>query len=217
MTLSESHEARLTAALADRYRIMGELGNGRDGHGLSGRWISSTAARWPCKVLHPELAATVGHERFLREIEIVAGLTHPHILTLIDSGEADGLLFFVMPYVEGETLQARLDREGQLPVEEALRIAQGGSRTPWPMPTSNGVIHRDIKPSNILLEAGHAVISDFGVARAVGVAGVYRRDGHGHGGGDAKVHESGAGDRRRSGRSGGHLRPRLCAVGDVGG
>ncbi|MCJ7627516.1 MAG: tetratricopeptide repeat-containing serine/threonine-protein kinase, partial [Longimicrobiales bacterium] len=123
------------------------------------------------KVLHPELAATVGHERFLREIEIVAGLTHPHILTLIDSGEADGLLFFVMPYVEGETLQARLNREGQLPVEEALRIGREVADA-LAYAHENGVIHRDIKPSNILLEAGHAVISDFGVARAVGAAGV---------------------------------------------
>jgi len=122
------------------------------------------------KVLHPELAASVGHERFLREIEIVAGLTHPRILTLIDSGEADGLLYFVMPYVEGETLKDRLTREGALPVEESLRIAREVADA-LAYAHERGVIHRDIKPSNILFEAGHAVISDFGVARAVGAAG----------------------------------------------
>jgi serine/threonine-protein kinase len=122
------------------------------------------------KVLHPELAASVGHARFLREIEIVAGLTHPRILTLIDSGEADGLLYYVMPYVEGETLKDRLGREGALPVEESLKIA-GEVADALAYAHEKGVIHRDIKPSNILFEAGHAVIADFGVARAVGVAG----------------------------------------------
>jgi serine/threonine-protein kinase len=122
------------------------------------------------KVLHPELAASVGHGRFLREIEIVAGLTHPRILTLIDSGDADGLLFFVMPYVEGETLKERLAREGALPIEESLKIAREVADA-LAYAHEKGVIHRDIKPSNILFEAGHAVISDFGVARAVGVAG----------------------------------------------
>jgi serine/threonine-protein kinase len=122
------------------------------------------------KVLHPELAATLGHERFLREIEIVAALTHPRILTLIDSGEAGGFLYYVMPFVDGETLKERIQREGQLPLDEALGIAReiadalGYAHT-------KGVIHRDIKPSNVLFEAGHAVIADFGVARAVGVAG----------------------------------------------
>jgi serine/threonine-protein kinase len=123
------------------------------------------------KVLKPQLAEALGHERFLREIEIVAGLSHPNILTLIDSGEADGLLFFVMPFVTGETLQARIDREGPLFVEEALRIARETADA-LAYAHEKGVIHRDIKPSNILLEAGHAVISDFGVARAVGVAGM---------------------------------------------
>jgi len=123
------------------------------------------------KVLHPELAASVGHDRFLREIGIVAGLTHPRILTLIDSGEADGLLYYVMPYVEGETLKDRLEREGALPLEESLKIAREVADA-LAYAHDKGVIHRDIKPSNILFEAGHAVISDFGVARAVGVAGV---------------------------------------------
>ena len=170
MTLSESNQARLTGALADWYRIEGEIGSG----GMATVYLAvdlKHRRQVALKVLHPELSASVGHERFLREIEIVAGLTHPHILTLIDSGEADGLLFFVMPYVEGETLHARLKREGPLPVEDALRIAREVADA-LAYAHENGVIHRDIKPSNILLEAGHAVISDFGVARAVGVAGV---------------------------------------------
>jgi serine/threonine-protein kinase len=163
------HEERLRSALADRYEVEREIGSG----GMATVYLAQDLKhRRPValKVLHPELAASVGPDRFLREIEIVAGLNHPHILTLIDSGEADGLLFFVMPYVSGETLQARLKREGQLPVDEALRIAREVADA-LAYAHENGVIHRDIKPSNILLEAGHAVISDFGVARAVGMAG----------------------------------------------
>ncbi len=122
------------------------------------------------KVLDPELAASVGGERFLREIEIAAGLEHPHILSLIDSGEADGLFYYVMPYVDGESLRDRLEREKQLPIEEAIRIARevadglGHAHR-------QGVVHRDIKPANVLLSNGHALIADFGVARAVGVEG----------------------------------------------
>ena len=170
MTLSESNEARLTAALTERYRIQGELGSG----GMATVYLAEDLKhprKVAVKVLKPELAEALGHERFLREIEIVAGLTHPNILTLIDSGDADGLLFFVMPYVRGETRQARIDREGPLPVEESLRIAREVADA-LAYAHDNGVIHRDIKPSNILFEAGHAVISDFGVARAVGAAGV---------------------------------------------
>jgi len=169
MTSPEDTQERLKTALADRYDIEGKLGGG----GMATVYLATDLKhrrQVALKVLHPELAATVGHERFLREIEIVAGLTHPHILTLIDSGEADGLLFFVMPYVSGETLQSRLEREGPFPVEEALRIAREVADA-LAYAHENGVIHRDIKPSNILLEAGHAVISDFGVARAVGLAG----------------------------------------------
>ncbi len=169
MASSENTRERLTAALAGRYHIERRLGAG----GMATVYLATDLKhrrQVALKVLHPELAATVGHERFLREIEIVAGLTHPHILTLFDSGEADGLLFFVMPYVAGETLQARLQREGPLPVEDALRIAREIADA-LAYAHEKGVIHRDIKPSNILLEAGHAVISDFGVARAVGLAG----------------------------------------------
>jgi serine/threonine-protein kinase len=170
MALSEDTADLLKAALADRYRIERELGKG----GMATVYLAEDLKhprKVAVKVLKPELAQAVGHERFLREIEIVAGLTHPNILTLIDSGEADGLLFFVMPYVKGETLQARINREGPLPVEEALRFAREVADA-LAHAHENGVIHRDIKPSNILLEAGHAVISDFGVARAVDEAGV---------------------------------------------
>jgi serine/threonine-protein kinase len=122
------------------------------------------------KVLHPEIAATVGPDRFLREIETVAGLTHPHILPLHDSGEAEGLLYYVMPYVEGETLRERLVRAKQLPVDQAVRIAREVAGA-LEHAHRHGVVHRDIKPGNILLEEGHAVVADFGVARAVRDAG----------------------------------------------
>jgi len=118
------------------------------------------------KVFKPELAQALGPDRFLREIKVTAQLSHPHILPLLDSGEADGLLFYVTPYVEGESLRHRLDRERKLPLDEALRITRevaDGLESAH----RRGVIHRDIKPENILLEEGHAVIADFGIARAV--------------------------------------------------
>src|SRR3989441_26618 len=122
------------------------------------------------KVLKPELAAALGPERFLQEIEIAAGLTHPHILPLYDSGEATGLLYYVMPYVEGETLRNRLDGAGQLPLAEAVQITREVADA-LSHAHSHDVVHRDIKPENILLEAGHAVVSDFGIARAITAAG----------------------------------------------
>jgi serine/threonine-protein kinase len=161
--------ASLARALEDRYVIEREIGRG----GMATVFLATDRKhrrKVALKVLHPQLAASVGPERFLREIEIVAGLTHPRILTLIDSGEADGLLFYVMPFVEGETLEDRIEREGPLPVEEALRIAREVADA-LAHAHEKGVIHRDIKPSNILFEAGHAVIADFGVARAVDAAG----------------------------------------------
>src|SRR5438309_7355064 len=121
------------------------------------------------KVLRPELAAALGPERFLREIRLAARLTHPHILPLHDSGEADGFLFYVMPYVEGESLRDRLTRERQLPVEDAVQIARDVADA-LSYAHSHDVVHRDIKPENILLEAGHAVVSDFGIARAITAA-----------------------------------------------
>ncbi len=161
--------SRLGESLSDRYVIESEIGRG----GMATVYLATDLKhnrKVALKVLHPELAASVGHDRFLREIEIVAGLTHPRILTLIDSGDADGLLFYVMPYVEGQTLKERLTREGALPLDESLRIAREVADA-LAYAHEKGVIHRDIKPSNILFEAGHAVISDFGVARAVGAAG----------------------------------------------
>ena len=125
------------------------------------------------KVLKPELAAVVGAERFLAEIKTTANLQHPHILPLFDSGEADSFLFYVMPYVEGETLQDRIDREKQLPVDEAVALA---SKVAGALQHAHehGVIHRDIKPGNILLQAGEPVVADFGIALAVGAAGSNR-------------------------------------------
>jgi serine/threonine-protein kinase len=160
---------RLTAALADRYRIERELGQG----GMATVYLAEDlrhGRKVAVKVLLPELAAVLGAERFLSEIHVTAGLQHPHILPLFDSGQADGQLFYVMPYVEGESLRARLDRERQLPIDDALRIAREvGSALSYAH--RHHVIHRDIKPENILLHDGHAVVADFGIALAVTSAG----------------------------------------------
>ena len=122
------------------------------------------------KVLRPELAAALGPDRFLREIEIAAGLTHPHILPLHDSGEADGFLYYVMPYIEGESLRDRLNREKQLPLDDAIQIAREVADA-LRSAHSHDVVHRDIKPENILLQEGHAVVADFGIAKAITAAG----------------------------------------------
>jgi len=160
---------RLTAALADRYTIERELGAG----GMAIVYLAQDLKHHrlvAVKVLRPELAAVLGGERFLKEIEVTANLQHPHILPLFDSGEADGFLFYVMPYVEGESLRDRLNREKQLPLDDALQIS-------WEVADAlsyahnRGVLHRDIKPENILLESGHAVVADFGIARAIDEAG----------------------------------------------
>ena len=120
------------------------------------------------KVMHPEIAATVGTGRFLREIQIASRLEHPHVLSLIDSGEADGLPYYVMPFVQGESMRERLEREGSLPIEQAvgipLEVADGLDYA-----HRQGVVHRDIKPANILLTEEHALIADFGLGRAIGV------------------------------------------------
>ncbi len=160
---------RLTAALADRYRLERQLGAG----GMALVYLAEDLKhhrKVAVKVLRPELAASLGPERFLREIEIAAGLHHPHILPLYDSGDADGLLYYVMPLVEGESLRDRLTREKQLPLDEALRIALEAADA-LSYAHSRGVIHRDIKPENVLLESGHAVVADFGIARAITAAG----------------------------------------------
>ena len=125
------------------------------------------------KVLKPELAAVVGAKRFLAEIKVTANLQHPHILPLFDSGEADGFLFYVMPFVEGESLRQRLDREHQLPVDEAVRIVSDMAEA-LDYAHRHGVVHRDIKPANVLLVEGRPEIADFGIALAVGAAGGHR-------------------------------------------
>ncbi|HEX8941954.1 MAG TPA: protein kinase [Gemmatimonadaceae bacterium] len=122
------------------------------------------------KVLHPELSAVLGPERFIKEIELTASLQHPHILPLFDSGSVDGRLYYVMPFVEGETLRARLDRENQLPVADAVRIATEAADA-LQYAHERGVVHRDVKPENILLQNGHALVADFGIALAVEQAG----------------------------------------------
>ena len=160
---------RLQAAVADRYRIERELGRG----GMAIVFLAEDLKHRrlvALKVLEPDLAHAIGPERFLKEIEIAAQLSHPHILSLHDSGEADGLLYYVMPYVEGESLRGRLDREKQLPLEDATQILEDVADA-LSHAHSLGVIHRDIKPENIMFQAGHAVVADFGIARAVDAAG----------------------------------------------
>jgi serine/threonine-protein kinase len=159
---------RLETVLAGRYAIERELGRGGTATVFLARDLRHRRLI-ALKVLRPEVAAVIGSERFLREIEIAAGLTHPHILPIHDSGEAGGLLYFVMPYVSGESLRARLVREGQLPVEDALRITRDvGAALSYAH--AQGFVHRDIKPENILIEHGEAVVADFGLARALEAA-----------------------------------------------
>src|SRR5213596_2516674 len=160
--------ARVQAALAGRYTIERELGRG----GMATVYLAQDRKHHrqvAIKVLKPELAAALGPERFLREIDTAARLTHPHILPLHDSGEAAGWLYYVMPYVEGETLRDRLEREGQLPLEEAVRITREVASA-LSYAHSHDVVHRDIKPENILLSGGEAVVADFGIARAITAA-----------------------------------------------
>ena len=130
------------------------------------------------KVLDSEFGAGMGPERFRREIETGARLEHPHIVPVLDSGEAKGLLWYTMPYVEGESLRQRLDRDGVLPVEEALRLAQEAADA-LNCAHSHGVVHRDVKPENILLSGGHAPVADFGIARALEAASDERLTGTG--------------------------------------
>jgi len=121
------------------------------------------------KVLHPELSSSLGPDRFLREIKVAARLNHPHILPLHDSGEANGFLYYVMPYVEGESLRSRLNRTGKLPLDEALYLARGIAGA-LDYAHRQRVVHRDIKPENIMLHEGEAMVMDFGIAKAVSVA-----------------------------------------------
>ncbi len=161
--------ARLNAALPGRYTIERQLGEG----GMATVYLAEDVRhdrRVALKVLKPELAAVLGGERFVQEIKTTAGLQHPHILPLYDSGEADGFLFYVMPYIEGETLQERLEREKQLGVDDSVRIAAEVADA-LDYAHRQGVIHRDIKPANILLNDDRAMVADFGIALAVTAAG----------------------------------------------
>jgi len=156
--------ARLNADLEGRYSIEREIGEG----GMATVYLAEDPRyhrKVALKVLKPELAAVVGAERFLAEIETTADLQHPHILPLYDSGEADTFLFYVMPHVEGETLRQRLDREKQLPVDEAVRIATAVAGA-LDYAHRHGVVHRDVKPGNIMMQDGQLVVGDFGIALA---------------------------------------------------
>jgi len=164
--------ARLTTALADRYRVERELGTG----GMATVYLAHDLKHdrdVAIKVLHPDLGAALGSERFLSEIRTTARLQHPHILPLLDSGEADGLLYYVMPLVTGETLRTRLERERQLPIAEGVRIAREVAGA-LDYAHRHDVIHRDIKPENVLLHDGSALVADFGIALAVQQAGGHR-------------------------------------------
>ena len=167
------HEiAVLNAALTERYLIDREVGAG----GMATVYLARDIRhdrRVALKVLKPELGAVLGVERFLAEIRVTANLQHPTLLPLFDSGAAEGLLFYVMPFVEGESLRARLDRERQLPIDEVLHIAAAVASA-LDYAHRQGVIHRDLKPENILLHEGEPVVADFGIALAVSNAGAGR-------------------------------------------
>ena len=159
----------LSAALADRYRLERELGHG----GMATVYLAQDLRHdraVALKVLKPELAHALGPERFLREIQVTAQLDHPHILPLLDSGDAGGFLYYVMPYVQGETLRTRLTREKQLPLDDALQIAAEVADA-LNYAHGQGIVHRDIKPENLLLAGRHVRVADFGIARAVTAAG----------------------------------------------
>jgi len=159
----------LIGALQDRYTLERELGRG----GMATVFLARDLKHdrlVALKVLHPELAAALGPERFLREIKVAARLNHPHIVPLHDSGQAGNLLYYVMPYVEGESLRQRLSREKQLPVEDALQIARNVAGA-LDYAHRHGVVHRDIKPENVMLHEGEALVTDFGIAKAISVAG----------------------------------------------
>src|SRR6187402_3197268 len=165
MTITEQFQR----ALDGRYAVQRRIGAG----GMATVFLAHDLKHdrpVALKVLNPELGAVLGVERFLAEIRVTANLQHPNLLPLFDSGEADGLLFYVMPFVEGETLRVRLDREKQLPIDEAIRISVAVANA-LDYAHSHHVIHRDLKPENILLQAGQPVVADFGIALAVSKAG----------------------------------------------
>src|SRR5690348_5263031 len=159
--------SQLQAGLSGSYTLERELGRG----GMATVFLAQDLKHdrpVALKVLHPELAMSLGPERFLREIKLAARLQHPHILTVLDSGETGGRLWFTMPFVEGESLRDRLRRERQLPVDDALRIAREAAQA-LQYAHQHGVVHRDIKPENLLLtQDGNTLVADFGIARALG-------------------------------------------------
>ncbi len=162
-------QQRLAASLADKYEIEGPLGEG----GMALVYLARDVKhdrQVAVKVLRPDLAASLGAERFLREISITAKLQHPHILPLYDSGEAEGLLYYVMPFVEGESLADLVEREKQLSIDEAIRITREVAGA-LGHAHAYGLIHRDIKPENVMMSGGHAIVADFGIAKAVSEAG----------------------------------------------
>ncbi|HEX6107708.1 MAG TPA: serine/threonine-protein kinase [Gemmatimonadales bacterium] len=163
--LEQRRLEQLRAALADRYEVDRSLGEG----GMASVYLARDrrhSREVAVKVLRADLAASIGAERFLHEIRIAAGLQHPHILALYDSGEAQGLLYYVMPFVQGESLRRRLERELRLPLPEAVRIAREAAEG-LAYAHRQGIVHRDVKPENILLQDGHTLVADFGIARAV--------------------------------------------------
>ena len=206
--------ADLRAGLRDRYAVERELGRG----GMAVVYLAQDLRHdrpVALKVLHPELAATMGPDRFQREIRFAARLQHPHILTVLDSGEAAGQLWFTMPFVEGESLRERLRRERQLPVDDALRIATEAARA-LDYAHQHGIVHRDIKPENILLTRdGSTLVADFGIARALG--GRRPADPHRARDRDPGLHEPGAvGGREGGGRPDRRVLARGGALRDAG-
>src|SRR5215210_4248812 len=156
-------------ALESRYSIERELGRG----GMATVYLAEDfrhGRQVAVKVLHPELASALGSDRFLREIKLAARLNHPHILPLFDSGEAEGFLFYVMPYIDGESLRDKLNREGQLTLEDSLTIGRAVAGA-LDYAHRRNIVHRDIKPENIMLNEGAPMVMDFGIAKAVSVAG----------------------------------------------
>src|SRR5512141_1608906 len=165
----EQMQEQLAKALEDRYRVERELGRG----GMATVYLAEDFRHGrdvAVKVLHPDLASALGSDRFLREIRIAARLNHPNILPLFDSGEANGFLYYVMPYIDGESLRDRLNRDKQIPIDEGLGIARGVAAA-LDYAHRNKIVHRDIKPENIMLHEGQPMVMDFGIGKALTAAG----------------------------------------------